>query len=303
MRRVLLFLLLLSGNVFAQTSDRIQLRSVRTLTGDEQPLVVVDGIPCDSVRLNHIAPQLISDITILKDPAASAIYGNRGCNGVVIISTKPHILIRDKMDSSLIAAATISILPNKYFSDTLVLTSDKDGIVVLDKLKSKTFYEVIASCVGYKSKKVLLPVHDSNKDSIELEKDYKALDTVVIKSGCLPRTIICRFGSYGDGIKCGRGSKVVIEQTEEENAATALKSFGLYPNPSSISGTITLQLPRIMEGKIEIITSSGQIVQSSLFKEVSKSSIHLNLTSAGIYFVRVTENKTNLSFTQKLIVQ
>lgn len=63
----------------------ISLRGVASLRGDASPLVLIDGIPGD---LNTVAPQDIASVDVLKEGAATAIYGARGTGGVIIISTK-----------------------------------------------------------------------------------------------------------------------------------------------------------------------------------------------------------------------
>ncbi len=78
----------------------IRIRGGTSLSASNQPLFVVDGVPLDSEPnnpdgmagsrnpLNFINPNDIADITILKDASAAAIYGSRGANGVIIITTK-----------------------------------------------------------------------------------------------------------------------------------------------------------------------------------------------------------------------
>jgi TonB-linked SusC/RagA family outer membrane protein len=66
-------------------SSGIMLRGVSTLMGSTFPLVLVDGIPGS---LTTVAPENIESIDVLKDASAAAIYGTRGANGVVIITTK-----------------------------------------------------------------------------------------------------------------------------------------------------------------------------------------------------------------------
>jgi TonB-linked SusC/RagA family outer membrane protein len=63
----------------------ISLRGITTLEGDTDPLVLIDGIPGD---LNTVAPEDIESFDVLKDGSAAAIYGSRGSNGVVLITTK-----------------------------------------------------------------------------------------------------------------------------------------------------------------------------------------------------------------------
>lgn len=92
------------------SSSKILIRGNHTFTGDNQPLIVIDGIPMDNStestvaadypfnpRLNgvnnsnralDINPEDIESITVLKGPAAAAIYGYRAGNGAVVITTK-----------------------------------------------------------------------------------------------------------------------------------------------------------------------------------------------------------------------
>lgn len=64
------------------------IRGVNTASGSSQPLYVVDGVPLASGSLNTLNPDEVQSIDVLKDASASAIYGSRAANGVVIITTK-----------------------------------------------------------------------------------------------------------------------------------------------------------------------------------------------------------------------
>ncbi|WP_163267161.1 SusC/RagA family TonB-linked outer membrane protein [Dysgonomonas sp. 216] len=86
----------------------IRIRGTSSITGDNMPLIVIDGIPMESTvgtstnqgfdlstateeefsQLLNIPPNDIAEITVLKDAAASAIYGSRGADGVLLITTK-----------------------------------------------------------------------------------------------------------------------------------------------------------------------------------------------------------------------
>lgn len=76
-------------------SGTIRIRGGSSLNANNDPLIVVDGVPLDnsSVQgmgnpLSMIAPDNIENMTILKDASATAIYGSRASNGVIIITTK-----------------------------------------------------------------------------------------------------------------------------------------------------------------------------------------------------------------------
>lgn len=64
---------------------QIMLRGIASLNGSTAPLVLVDGVPGS---LGTVAPEDIASIDVLKDGSATAIYGTRGTNGVIIITTK-----------------------------------------------------------------------------------------------------------------------------------------------------------------------------------------------------------------------
>ena len=65
----------------------IRIRGNRSITGNNNPLVVVDGMAYGG-SVNDINPDNIANMDILKDASATAIYGSRGANGVIIITTK-----------------------------------------------------------------------------------------------------------------------------------------------------------------------------------------------------------------------
>lgn len=70
------------------TLPTINIRGVRSLTASNTPLFVVDGIPLISGSIDNINPGDIESIDVLKDASATAIYGSRGANGVVIVTTR-----------------------------------------------------------------------------------------------------------------------------------------------------------------------------------------------------------------------
>lgn len=63
----------------------IKIRGISSLITNNDPLVLVDGIPMD---MNQLDPNTIESVTVLKDAAASAIYGARAANGVIVVKTR-----------------------------------------------------------------------------------------------------------------------------------------------------------------------------------------------------------------------
>ncbi|MBZ4191412.1 TonB-dependent receptor [Niabella beijingensis] len=66
----------------------ITIRGANSITQDNSPLYVIDGFPIEGPNNNVINPQDIVSLEVLKDASATAIYGSRGANGVIIITTK-----------------------------------------------------------------------------------------------------------------------------------------------------------------------------------------------------------------------
>src|SRR5690606_12871543 len=67
------------------STAQINLRGITTLKAGTAPLVLIDGVPG---TLTTVAPEDIESISVLKDGSAAAIYGTRGTNGVILITTR-----------------------------------------------------------------------------------------------------------------------------------------------------------------------------------------------------------------------
>lgn len=90
----------------------IKIRGISSLITNNDPLVLVDGIPMD---MNYLDPNTIESVTILKDAAASAIYGARAANGVIVIKTKRGMPGRVKISYN----GYFGIQKPTYLSDTV----------------------------------------------------------------------------------------------------------------------------------------------------------------------------------------
>ena len=85
----------LSGVVAYQRSgepgsngSNFYIRGISTMSGLTSPLLIMDGVEISTGDLNAINPEIIKSFSILKDATATAMYGTRGANGVMIIKTK-----------------------------------------------------------------------------------------------------------------------------------------------------------------------------------------------------------------------
>lgn len=105
------------GSGLAGASTNINIRGITSLTGDNQPLFVVDGIPISNAtdrtnggaagtlygaqtsnRAVDIDPSNIANVSILKGPAAAALYGSRAASGAILITTKSGADVSRKLE-------------------------------------------------------------------------------------------------------------------------------------------------------------------------------------------------------------
>ena len=74
----------------ANGTASIRIRGSRSFRSSDEPLIVVDGIPqiTGSQALLDMSPRDVESIEVLKDAAATSVFGSRGANGVILISTR-----------------------------------------------------------------------------------------------------------------------------------------------------------------------------------------------------------------------
>ena len=70
------------------STSEFYIRGINTFGGVATPLILLDGIEISSADLNRIPAESIESFSLLKDASATAIYGNRGANGVMLVTTK-----------------------------------------------------------------------------------------------------------------------------------------------------------------------------------------------------------------------
>ena len=94
-------------------TTRVVLRGNRSITGNNQALLVLDGVPIDDINyITKINPEDVENVTVLKGAVAAAIYGSKASNGVLIISTKHGLRGRSEIKvSNTTSLETVSYMP------------------------------------------------------------------------------------------------------------------------------------------------------------------------------------------------
>ena len=95
------------------TIGSIRIRGIGSISANSSPLYVVDGIPLDAGSISSIDPGDIASTTILKDATATSLYGSRGANGVILITTKKGSSNGDegKIEIDVKGGANMRLLP------------------------------------------------------------------------------------------------------------------------------------------------------------------------------------------------
>lgn len=127
-----------NAGVFQDT--RITLRGIRSLTGNNQPMLILDGVPIALGYLNSINANDIVDVNVLKGASATAIYGPDGVNGALVITTKKGSRTKPQISvGHTVQVERVSFMPelqNQFGSGSSV---DPLGYGVYDPIENQCY--------------------------------------------------------------------------------------------------------------------------------------------------------------------
>ncbi|WP_281228229.1 YfbK domain-containing protein [Flavobacterium aquiphilum] len=92
------------NNAVYNPSQNVVIRGAASVSPKNEPMYIIDGVPAKANQMSKINPNDIKDLKVLKDAAATSIYGNKASNGVVVISTKNELyknLTEQELDKKL----------------------------------------------------------------------------------------------------------------------------------------------------------------------------------------------------------
>ncbi|QNL22390.1 SusC/RagA family TonB-linked outer membrane protein [Hyphobacterium sp. CCMP332] len=119
----------------------IRIRGATSINASNDPLYVIDGVPIENEAvtgsrnpLNFLNPSEIADVTVLKDASATAIYGSRGANGVIMITTKGGAVREGKASDKPIINYDGSSSVSTFSAETPILSAEefRAAIAVFD---------------------------------------------------------------------------------------------------------------------------------------------------------------------------
>jgi TonB-dependent starch-binding outer membrane protein SusC len=149
----------------------IRIRGASSLNGSKDPLVVVDGFPWgDAGNLKQINPEDIESIEVLKDASSAAIYGSRGANGVLLITTRKGKTDRPRITfSTLHTVSSLAVKPDVWrdpieqasFDNEAAITGGSSAADVpwIGVTRSGVYWPSIAEIRGLDPNKPQWPYH------------------------------------------------------------------------------------------------------------------------------------------------
>lgn len=176
----------------------IRIRGSRSITASNEPLYVIDGL-IDAINLNTINPQDIASIEILKDASATAIYGARAANGVILVTTKKGQEGKDNVTFNVIAGVqklpqTLDLMTPRQFAEFInearkelgkpIPYPDVDAAVALVGEKGTNWTEAVTRPAGYQTYNVstsggakgfnyFISANAVNQEGIIVNTDYE----------------------------------------------------------------------------------------------------------------------------------
>ncbi|MCL6273716.1 TonB-dependent receptor [Muricauda sp. 2012CJ35-5] len=112
---------------------KIQIRAASSINGNSNPLIVVDGYPI-SGSLATVNPNDISSLEVLKDAASAAIYGSRGANGVILVTTK-----KGRSGKASFSYNTYTSTSSRYLRDNIKTTAGDYAAIAERNIADGTF--------------------------------------------------------------------------------------------------------------------------------------------------------------------
>ncbi|RMB64163.1 TonB-dependent receptor [Dokdonia sinensis] len=281
----------------------VSIRGINSLTGNTQPLYVIDGVIVDSATedtfdplsggssylapqggITGINPQDIESIQVLKDASATAIYGSRGANGVIIITTK-----RGKAGET------------KYsFSSTVQIGRLTNNIDVLDTAGYVQYQNEVRANQDFDPKFFVYP--DGTYAEFQMDEAF-----MLANSETIPRLTPVDWSDDTYRTAITTNNRISIYGGGEKNkfyfAGGHLKNEGIVPRAFAKRTDFTMNLDNTLSRKLELTTKIGA---SYLENSASKGTDNLGGTNnnlvrqiiSGAPFENFDENNDGLDFTE-----
>lgn len=266
------------------------------------PLYVLDGYPVDSGTIKALDQGSIEKIEILKGSAQIAIYGSRGANGIISVTTKSRqFIVKDSVNNQPVPGAYVTFILIDNKSDSIVLTTDEKGLLTTNALQPKKRYEVKISSVGYNSWEGKFENNSKEKKQFTLSRNIVSnAPVIVISYGTTCSRIV---------ITCGGGELIKKALTDSIYASEKRNRLKIFPNPVSRGNAINLELNAQNDSRLksQILSLDGKLISTQNLtsnKGLNRLTIQTESRwAAGVYFIRVVDENGKPIQQEKFLVQ
>ena len=293
-----------TGDPGAGTSIRI--RGTRSISASNEPLIVLDGVVDAVTNLNEINPADIESISVLKDASSTAIYGARGSNGVILITTK-EAAVSGNVSVTARVSGGISMLPSKldimnatqfanYWNEFAQLgvtygdrsiTTPVSGLAISDPYslgKGTDWIDEITRVAPYNSEQL------SVSGMLGKTKFYASFNHtdnrgIIKKSGV--RDLIGRFNASTDLFKwLNVGIRLSYNYRNTDENVASVGGTGLYNSAIYLS---PLMAP---DAVVNPLNTTGAKITLPTYhiKESTKKTLRSMLTIAGYAIAKINSN-------------
>lgn len=305
---------IISGGGAPGQGTRITIRGNNSFDGNNQPLFVVDGIPFDNStnansggfnsntvstnRAYDIDPNNIESMTVLKGAAASALYGSRAANGVIVITTKSGTKSARKglevTYNASYSSEKISTVPeyqdkyvqgsNQNYSASFIGNWGPAFPGAVDEINAKLGFERYSKVIepGYEAGTVSHPLMTSGYGAPRYPNVFPELmsNGKAIAVPLVPHDIVGGFFRTGNVIENGISISAGGDKTSINAGASRTRNDGMIPNSFTqrtslnFGGNATLANGLILSGNVNYVNTAQQSPQSgaSFFSDYGSGS-------------------------------
>ena len=302
-----------TGDPGAGTSIRI--RGTRSISASNEPLIVLDGVIDAVTDLNEINPADIESISVLKDASSTAIYGARGSNGVILITTK-EAAVSGNVSITAKFSGGVSMLPSKLdimnatqfanywneFAQLGVMYGDRSittpvsGLAIADPYslgKGTDWIDEITRVAPYNSEQISI---SGMMGKTKYYASFNHTDNRGIIKNSGVRDLIGRFNASTDLFRwLNAGIRLSYNYRNTDENVASVGGTGLYNSAIYLS---PLMSP---DAVVNPLNTTGAKITLPTYhiKESTKNALRSMFTIAGYAIAKIndhTEIKTQASF-------
>ncbi len=251
-------LAIIKGSGDPTTGATMRLRGGTSLTASSSPLVVVDGIP--GVDINSVQPSDIASIDVLKDASAAAIYGSRGANGVILITTN-----RPERGGKIEYSNYVAFSQAANSLDLLTAEEWRTRVIELEDTRALDFGgdtnwqdEILRQAISHSH---TLAFSNANDDG-----GYRASLSYMNNQGIMKFNNLERIGAkvaaYAYGLngklKVDFGTHATFDDFTPSNGAVFERAYNINPTApvyDSITGEFFQTESQLAENPLEVLTN------------------------------------------------